>query len=127
MTWAASSQNTKGEDPQVAEWYAWLIDNVFIPIDGPMSYAIAFGEVAVGIGLILGTFTMAAAFFGILLNLNFMLAGSTGTGKNPLMMLVALLIMFAGTAAASRYGVDRYLMPRLKEHWRQRKERKAST
>lgn len=126
LTWAASSQNTKGPDAQVSEWYAWLIDHVFIPIDGPMSYVIAFGEVAVGLGLIFGAFTMAAAFFGILMNLNFMLAGATGTGKNPLMLVVALLIMFAGTTAASRYGVDRYMMPRLKEHWRQRKQRKAS-
>lgn len=110
---AASDRMTSGEFPQVSSWYAWLIDNVFLPGDTFMSYLIAFGEVAVGLGLIFGVFTMAAAFFGALMSLNFMLAGALGTGDNPLMFGLQLLILFAG-AAAYVYGVDRFALPRLK-------------
>lgn len=119
LTFASSDKMTTGEHPAVASWYASLIDNVFLPADGLMSYLIAFGEFAVGLGLILGVFTMGAAFFGALMNLNFMLAGSTATGDNPIMFGLQLLILFAGTAAYV-YGVDRFMMPRLKRAWRGR-------
>ena len=38
---------------------------------------IAYGELLVGIGLIVGAFVGTAAFFGALMNFNFMLAGSS--------------------------------------------------
>lgn len=113
LTNAASDRMTSGEFPPVSGWYAWLIDNVFLPGDTFMSYLIAFGELAVGLALILGAFTMTAAFFGALMNLNFMLAGALGAGDNPLMFGLQLLILFAG-AAAYVYGVDRFTIPRLK-------------
>jgi thiosulfate dehydrogenase (quinone) large subunit len=58
-------------------------------------------------------FTMASAFFGVLLNLNFLLSGSTSAGVNPLMFGLGLLILFAGSAAYV-YGLDRVVQPRLK-------------
>lgn len=119
---AASDRMTSGEFPQVSSWYAWLIDNVFLPGDTFMSYLIAFGEVAVGLGLIFGGFTMAAAFFGALMNLNFMLAGALGTGDNPLMFGLQLLILFAGPAAYV-YGADRVAIPRLRAALGQRQGR----
>lgn len=119
LSFAASDKMTTGDHPAVATWYAWLVNHVFLNIDGFMSYLIAFGEFAVGLGLILGMLTMSAAFLGALMNLNFMLAGSLGTAKNPLMFALELLIMFAG-AAAYVYGVDRFLMPRLRAVWRNR-------
>lgn len=119
LDFAASDKMTTGDHPAVASWYATLIKHVFLPVDGLMSYLIAFGEVAVGIGLILGVFTMASAFFGAIMNLNFMLAGTVGTAKGPLMFGLELLIMFAG-AAAYVYGADRFLMPKVKEAFRRR-------
>jgi thiosulfate dehydrogenase (quinone) large subunit len=110
---AISPEMTEGEFPPVAGWYADLTRDVFLPIDGFLSYAIAFGQVAVGVGLILGAFTMAAAFFGALMSLNFMLAGSLGTSENPIMLTLQLLILFAG-AATYVYGADRFLMPWLR-------------
>lgn len=113
LSFASSDQMTAGEHPAVASWYASLIDNAFLPGDTVLSYLIAIGEFAVGLGLILGAFTMAAAFFGAFMNLNFMLAGSTGTGDNPLMFGLGLLLLFAG-AAAYVYGLDRFMIPRLR-------------
>src|SRR5689334_15491883 len=40
---------------------------------------ITFGELAIGVGLIVGAFVGVAAFFGALMNMNFMLAGSAST------------------------------------------------
>ena len=119
LTNASSDRMTKGAFPPVSDWYSWLIDNVFLKIDTPLSYVIAFSEVAIGLMLIFGAFTMAAAFWGALLNLQFMLAGSLSAGENPLMFTYSMLFMVAG-AAAYRYGVDRALIPRMHHAWSQR-------
>jgi thiosulfate dehydrogenase [quinone] large subunit len=119
LTNASSDRMTKGQFPPVSDWYAWLIDKIFLKIDTPLSYVIAFTEVAIGLMLIFGFFTTAAAFWGAFLNLQFMLAGSLSAGENPLMFTYSLLFMVAG-AAAYRYGVDRATMPRLRHAWSDR-------
>ena len=55
---------------------------------GWFSYVIVFGELAVGIGLILGAFVGLAAAGGLLMNLAFMLAGTTST--NPLLAIMTV-------------------------------------
>lgn len=85
------------------EWYKWF---------GPL---VAFGEVLVGIGLILGAFTGIAAFFGALMNFNFMLAGSAST--NPVLFFLAILLILAWKVAGY-LGLDFYLLPRLGTFWR---------
>jgi thiosulfate dehydrogenase (quinone) large subunit len=119
LTNASSDRMTQGQFPPVSDWYASLIDNIFLKMDTPLSYVIAISEVAIGLMLIFGAFTMAAAFWGAILNLQFMLAGSLSAGENPLMFTYSLLLMGAG-AAAYRYGVDRATMPRLRRAWSER-------
>lgn len=75
---------------------------------------IAFGEVLVGVGLIVGAFVGIAAFFGAAMNFNFMLAGTAST--NPLMFLLAMLLIMAWKTAGY-YGLDRYLLPILGTPW----------
>ena len=75
---------------------------------------IAFGEVLVGLGLIVGAFVGVAAFFGAAMNFNFMLAGTAST--NPLMFLLAMLLIMAWKTAGY-YGLDRYLLPILGTPW----------
>ncbi|MDI6893043.1 MAG: DoxX family membrane protein [Bacillota bacterium] len=72
---------------------------------------VALGELLVGVGLIVGGLTLVAAFFGALMNLNYMLAGTAST--NPVMYTAAILIIIAGPAAYY-WGVDRFLLPYLK-------------
>ncbi len=72
------------------------------------SYVIAFGELAIGVGLILGLLTTTAAVFAALMNMNFMLAGSAST--NPVLYTVAILIVIAG-ANAGWLGADRFVLP----------------
>jgi thiosulfate dehydrogenase (quinone) large subunit len=111
---AGASTSTSGAHPSVPHWYGSVVNHVFLHAQSFFAVAIPTGELLVGAALILGAFTMVAAFFGVLLNLNFLLAGSTGAGLNPEMLTLGLLIMFAGSAAYV-FGVDRFLIPRLKQ------------
>lgn len=83
-------------------WYHWF------------SWVIAIGEVAVGILLIVGAFVGIAALAGAFMNFNFMLAGSAST--NPLLFLIAVLVLL-GWKAAGWIGVDRWLLPALGTPW----------
>jgi thiosulfate dehydrogenase [quinone] large subunit len=100
------------------EWYRtflqFLIDN---DLQVPFSYAIAFGELFVGLGLLVGALTGIAAFFGALMNMSFLLAGSAST--NPIMFTLAVGLMLAWKVAGY-YGLDRYLLPLLGTPWKQK-------
>jgi thiosulfate dehydrogenase (quinone) large subunit len=85
-----------------AEAYTW------------MAPLIAWSEVLIGIALILGLFTGIAAFFGAMLNFNFMLAGTAST--NPVMFLLAIGLILAWKVAGY-IGLDRFLLPLLCTPW----------
>ncbi|GIP34344.1 DoxX family protein [Paenibacillus sp. J2TS4] len=72
------------------------------------NFMIPWGEFLVGLGLILGAVTTAAAFFGLLMNFMFLFAGTIST--NPWMVLLGGLVFVAG-ANAGKWGVDYYLIP----------------
>ncbi len=97
-----------GEHPLVQGWYAGFIKSFALPQAKFFSYLVAYGEVLVGIGLILGTFTVFAAVMGALMNLNYMLAGTTST--NPTMYTLSILVIIAG-ANAGLIGLDYWLRP----------------
>ncbi|RJQ07893.1 MAG: DoxX family membrane protein [Bacillota bacterium] len=90
-------------------WYhsfiTWMTENGHHVFMGKL---VAVGEVLVGVGLILGIFTVAAAFFGALMNLNYMLCGTTSS--NPVLYTLSILIMIAGPAAYY-WGGDRFVLP----------------
>ena len=70
---------------------------------------------AVGLGLLVGCLTGVAAFFGALMNMSFLLAGSASV--NPVLFTLAIGLMLAWKVAGY-YGVDRYLLPMLGTPWR---------
>lgn len=72
---------------------------------------VAVGELLVGVGLLVGGLTVLAAAFGAFMNLNYMLAGTAST--NPVLYTAAILLIAAGPAAY-HWGVDRFLLPWLK-------------
>lgn len=76
---------------------------------------VAYGELLIGIALVVGAFVGIAAFFGGLMNWNFMMAGSAST--NPLLFLVAIVIILAWKVAGY-YGLDRVLLPALGTPWK---------
>ena len=83
-------------------WYRWF------------SWVIALGEVAVGIALIVGAFAGIAALTGAFMNFNFLMAGSASI--NPLMFVLAMLVIF-GWKTAGWIGLDRWLLPALGTPW----------
>lgn len=76
-------------------WYSWF------------TWVIMLGETLIGIGLLVGGLTGIAALFGALLNFSFGLAGSAGV--NPLLLVLAILVVWAWKVAGY-YGLDRALL-----------------
>ncbi|MBP3952999.1 DoxX family protein [Bacillus suaedae] len=107
---AVANPVVKGEDVVYPTYVAFL-ENFAIPNADLFSILVAWGEVLVGLGLILGVFTSVAAFFGVVMNMSFLLAGTIST--NPLMIMIAIFILVAG-ANAGRFGGDRWVLPYVK-------------
>ena len=99
--------------------YDWYRDFINFLINGHhegwFAWAVTLGELAVGVGLVLGALTGLAAFFGAFMNMSFLLAGSAST--NPVLFTFAIGLMLAWKVAGY-YGLDRWLLPRLGTPWR---------
>ncbi len=105
---------TTGAHPAVQGWYAEFLKAVVQPYTGFWAYVVTFGELAVGIGLIIGMLTGIAAFFGVFMNMNFLLAGAISI--NPIIGGLAMFLILAWRIAGY-YGVDRWLLPLLGTPW----------
>lgn len=103
-----------GAHPAVQSWYASFLHGMVLPHAAAWSQAVAWGEVLVGMGLILGAFTAVAAFFGGLMNLNYLLSGSIST--NPNLLVIAIVLMLAWKTAGA-WGLDRWLLPAVGTPW----------
>lgn len=91
--------------------YHAFIENFALPNAGLFSFMVAWGEVLVGVGLILGVLTTAAAFFGIVMNFAFMFAGTVSS--NPWLVLLTIFILAAGYNAG-KFGGDRWVIPYIR-------------
>jgi len=107
------------------DWYRTFLETL-LNNDAYTWFAplIVFGEMAVGLGLLVGALTGFAAFFGAFLNMSFLLAGSSST--NPVMFTLAVGVMLAWRVAGY-YGVDRWLLPLLGTPWRKKPAAEGST
>ena len=111
---------TTGSPKITFDWYRnfiqFLIDNQTYVWFGKL---VAYGEFLVGVALILGAFVGIAAFFGALMNFNFMLAGSAST--NPVLFFLAILLIMSWKIAGY-YGLDFVLLSRLGTPWQPTRE-----
>lgn len=113
---AASIPEAPGRPPITYEWYRDFVNTLLAGgHESWFAWVITLGEIAVGVGLIVGMLTGLAAFFGALMNMSFLLAGSAST--NPVLFTLAIGLILAWKVAGY-YGVDRYLLPRLGTPWR---------
>lgn len=85
-----------------AEAYTWF------------AKVIAYGELLVGIALIIGAFVGIAAFFGALMNWSFIMAGSAST--NPVLLILAVALILAWKTAGY-IGADFFLLNWLGTPW----------
>jgi len=97
-----------GDSPTVTGWYAWIVENIFLPAAPVFSYLVAFGEVLIGVALIVGFLTGLVAFLGGLMNVSFMLAGTLST--NPIMFVLATWLVLAWRIGGF-YGLDYWVLP----------------
>jgi thiosulfate dehydrogenase (quinone) large subunit len=72
------------------------------------------GELLIGLGLLLGAFTGFAALAGLLMNFNFVYAGSTSV--NPTLIILEALVLYSWKIAGW-YGLDRFLLPVIGTPW----------
>jgi len=111
---AGALQKATGPHADVSGWYASFLSQVASPHAAAFSYVVAFGELLVGIALILGMFTGIAAFFGAFMNVNYLFSGTVST--NPLLLLLELFLILAWRNAGW-LGVDRFLLPMVGTPW----------
>lgn len=111
----AIARPESGSSPIAFDWYRAFIQTL---LDANahtwIADLIAWGELAIGIALILGAFVGIASFFGALLNFNFMLAGSAST--NPMLFVVAIGLILAWKVAGY-IGFDHWLLPLVGTPW----------
>jgi thiosulfate dehydrogenase [quinone] large subunit len=106
---------TAGEHPDVSAWYAWFLEHLVLPHASTWAHIVTYGELVVGISLILGIFTGIAAFFGLFMNFNFLFAGAVSV--NPLLVLLTLGLVLAWKICGY-WGLDRLVLPALGTPWR---------
>ena len=105
----------QGRPPITYDWFRqflqYMLDNGWCTWFAKL---VAWGEVLVGLGLLVGALVGIAAFFGTLMNFSFMLAGSAST--NPVLFGLAVFLVLAWKVAGF-WGLDRWLLPILGTPW----------
>lgn len=112
---AGALAKASGPNPAVQGWYASFLQNVALPNAGLFSFLVTWGEVAVGLGILFGVLTGIAAGFGVLMNLNYLLAGTVSV--NPILGMLGLFLCFSWRVCGW-IGFDRWLLPALGLPWK---------
>jgi len=107
-----------GRAPIAFDWYRSFIQTM---LDAQawtwFAKLVAYGEMLVGVALIIGAFTGIAAFFGGFMNWNFLMAGSAST--NPLLFVAAISLVLAWKVAG-HFGADYFLLRWIGVPWQWR-------
>ena len=95
----------------------WSVDNMVLASDGMqmfMQIVIVLLELAIGLGLMGGLFTFPSAAVSVILQ--FMFLSTTGLYLNGIWMVFASVAVLIG--AGRTIGLDYYVGPFLKKHWK---------
>jgi len=112
---AGALARASGPNPAVQGWYVWFLQHLVQPNAGLWSFLITYGEFAVGLGVLLGILTGIAAGFGVLMNLNYLLAGTVSI--NPVLGMFGLFLVFSWRVCGW-IGSDRWLLPAIGLPWK---------
>jgi thiosulfate dehydrogenase [quinone] large subunit len=112
----AVAVSAAGKSPIVFAWYRSFLQYL---LDAQaytwFAKLVAYGELTIGIALMIGAFTGIAAFFGGLMNWNYMMAGSAST--NPLLFVIAVALILAWKVSGD-VGADNFLLRWIGTPWR---------
>jgi thiosulfate dehydrogenase [quinone] large subunit len=115
----AAGVNPAGQPIITYGWYRAFIQFLIDSHSAPwFSKLIVFGELAIGLGMLVGALVGVAAVFGALMNMSFLMAGTVST--NPVLFLAGILLILAWKNAGY-LGIDRFLLPMLGTPWKQPK------
>ncbi len=112
---AGALAKSSGANPAVQGWYGSFLHDFVLPNAGFFSFLVSWGEVAVGVGILIGLLTGIAAGFGVLMNLNYLLAGTVSI--NPILGMVGLFLVFSWRVCGW-IGLDRWVLPVLGLPWK---------
>ena len=105
----AIANPVKGPDGAVVfGWYVDFLKHIALPNVDIFNVVVPVGETLIGLGLILGCLTTAAAFFALVMNFTYFLAGTVS--HNPRDIFLGFIILAAGYNAG-RIGLDRWVVP----------------
>jgi thiosulfate dehydrogenase [quinone] large subunit len=108
----------EGRPPIAFGWYRGFIE-FLLNTESYTWFAklVAVGELLIGVALIIGAFVGIAAFFGAVLNFNFIMAGSASSNG---LLLVAAFALVLAWKIAGYIGADYFLLRWLGVPWHYR-------
>lgn len=106
---SSSQQNTFG-------FYQWFVDGVVVPYKGLFAFLVTWGEVVLGIALIIGLATRWAAFAGAFMVANFWFTKGQmpWDAQNHDFIWLVILIVLGGLHAGRTMGLDQRFSGRYK-------------
>ncbi len=122
---ATSAVSASGKPVIHYTWYAGFL-NLLVSSGSYtwMAKLVSVGEALVGVALILGMFTGFAAFFGGLMNFNYLMAGTVSV--NPMFLVLEFTLLLAWKVSGY-IGLDYFLVPHVGALWSDRIASKATT
>ncbi len=105
----AMSENTFG-------FYKPIVENIVVPMSGVFSFLVAWGELFLGVALILGLMTRYAAWLGAFMVANFWFAKGQmpWDAQNHDFIWLVILIVLGGLHAGRTMGLDGKLSGKYK-------------
>jgi thiosulfate dehydrogenase [quinone] large subunit len=113
-------QLLNGMEKDPLAWHRAFIAGFVVPHAHLFSYLSAFGEIAIGISLLLGCLVRISSLFGALYNFNilFSVAYAAGGGTvNYNRVLILLHLIFVSSSPGRALGIDGFLKRRFPRSW----------
>jgi thiosulfate dehydrogenase [quinone] large subunit len=103
---AGVAGSTAGSGGASYGWWAAFLHDFVMPNASWIAKFISIAEILVGLAIMIGLLTGAAAFAGLLLNLMYMFTGSAGV--NPMYMVLEILLILSWRNSGW-FGLDRFV------------------